>query len=144
MEVCFLKFYISLWKGERPILFMRKVVYHAEYFSKLERKGLKCSLMDITITLKVLEFYVKKWKYLFSEIIYHLETLCLMLLLIFSFKSCWHFILILGDPKKKLICSVCNKKCSSASSLQEHRKVSKIKINAHHSIRSFSHLQCVP
>ncbi|XP_019274287.2 PR domain zinc finger protein 5 isoform X3 [Panthera pardus] len=27
-----------------------------------------------------------------------------------------------GDPKKKLICSVCNKKCSSASSLQEHRK----------------------
>lgn len=100
--------------------------------------------MDITITLKVLEFYVKKWKYLFSEIIYHLETLCLMLLLIFSFKSCWHFILILGDPKKKLICSVCNKKCSSASSLQEHRKVSKIKINAHHSIRSFSHLQCVP
>ncbi|XP_026919456.1 PR domain zinc finger protein 5 isoform X3 [Acinonyx jubatus] len=27
-----------------------------------------------------------------------------------------------GDPKKKLMCSVCNKKCSSASSLQEHRK----------------------
>ncbi|KAM7143736.1 PR domain zinc finger protein 5 [Molossus nigricans] len=31
-----------------------------------------------------------------------------------------------GDPKKKLICSVCNKKCSSASSLQEHRKVHEI------------------
>ncbi|XP_010856619.1 PREDICTED: PR domain zinc finger protein 5 isoform X6 [Bison bison bison] len=31
-----------------------------------------------------------------------------------------------GDPKKKLICSVCNKKCSSASSLQEHRKIHEI------------------
>nr|XP_051675769.1 PR domain zinc finger protein 5 isoform X2 [Oryctolagus cuniculus] len=31
-----------------------------------------------------------------------------------------------GDPKKKLICSVCNKKCSSASSLQEHRKTHEI------------------
>ncbi|XP_066090033.1 PR domain zinc finger protein 5 isoform X2 [Saccopteryx bilineata] len=31
-----------------------------------------------------------------------------------------------GDPKKKLVCSVCNKKCSSASSLQEHRKVHEI------------------
>lgn len=40
-----------------------------------------------------------------------------------------------GDPKKKLICSVCNKKCSSASSLQEHRKVSGIKMNAHRSVR---------
>ncbi|KAK1342287.1 hypothetical protein QTO34_015043 [Cnephaeus nilssonii] len=39
-----------------------------------------------------------------------------------------------GDPKKKLICSVCNKKCSSASSLQEHRKVSGIKMNAHRSV----------
>ncbi|XP_040822766.1 PR domain zinc finger protein 5 isoform X3 [Ochotona curzoniae] len=31
-----------------------------------------------------------------------------------------------GDPKKKLVCSVCNKKCSSASSLQEHRKTHEI------------------
>uniref|UniRef100_A0A7N5JA46 Zinc finger protein n=1 Tax=Ailuropoda melanoleuca TaxID=9646 RepID=A0A7N5JA46_AILME len=31
-----------------------------------------------------------------------------------------------GDPKKKLICSVCNKKCSSAPSLQEHRKIHEI------------------
>ncbi|KAB0343701.1 hypothetical protein FD754_020627 [Muntiacus muntjak] len=31
-----------------------------------------------------------------------------------------------GDPKKKLICTVCNKKCSSASSLQEHRKIHEI------------------
>ncbi|XP_022371720.1 PR domain zinc finger protein 5 isoform X3 [Enhydra lutris kenyoni] len=31
-----------------------------------------------------------------------------------------------GDPKKKLICSVCNKKCSSASSLQEHRKIHEV------------------
>ncbi|XP_021092099.1 PR domain zinc finger protein 5 isoform X3 [Heterocephalus glaber] len=31
-----------------------------------------------------------------------------------------------GDTKKKLICSVCNKKCSSASSLQEHRKIHEI------------------
>ncbi|XP_041614469.1 PR domain zinc finger protein 5 isoform X3 [Vulpes lagopus] len=31
-----------------------------------------------------------------------------------------------GDPKKKLICSVCNKKCSSPSSLQEHRKIHEI------------------
>ncbi|XP_054417966.1 PR domain zinc finger protein 5 isoform X2 [Pteronotus mesoamericanus] len=31
-----------------------------------------------------------------------------------------------GDPKKKLICSVCSKKCSSASSLQEHRKIHEI------------------
>ncbi|XP_012498489.1 PREDICTED: zinc finger protein 728-like [Propithecus coquereli] len=31
-----------------------------------------------------------------------------------------------GDPKKKLICSVCNKKCLSASSLQEHRKIHEI------------------
>lgn len=31
-----------------------------------------------------------------------------------------------GDPKKKLVCSVCNKKCSSASSLQEHRKIHEI------------------
>ncbi|XP_077878300.1 PR domain zinc finger protein 5 isoform X1 [Ictidomys tridecemlineatus] len=31
-----------------------------------------------------------------------------------------------GDPKKKLVCSVCSKKCSSASSLQEHRKVHEI------------------
>lgn len=59
------------------------------------------------------------------EIIYHLETLYLMLF-IFSFKSWWYFICILGDPKKKLICSVCNKKCSSASSLQEHRKIHEI------------------
>ncbi|XP_041120936.1 PR domain zinc finger protein 5-like isoform X3 [Polyodon spathula] len=27
-----------------------------------------------------------------------------------------------GNPRKKLICSVCNKKCSSAVNLQEHRK----------------------
>ncbi|XP_049741374.1 PR domain zinc finger protein 5 isoform X7 [Elephas maximus indicus] len=31
-----------------------------------------------------------------------------------------------GDSKKKLICSVCNKKCSSALSLQEHRKIHEI------------------
>ncbi|XP_076996286.1 PR domain zinc finger protein 5 isoform X1 [Tamandua tetradactyla] len=31
-----------------------------------------------------------------------------------------------GDPKKKLMCSVCNKKCSSASSLREHRKIHEI------------------
>ncbi|KAG8512612.1 LOW QUALITY PROTEIN: PR domain zinc finger protein 5, partial [Galemys pyrenaicus] len=31
-----------------------------------------------------------------------------------------------GDPKKKLLCSVCNKKCSSASSLQEHRKIHEV------------------
>uniref|UniRef100_A0A8C8ZP37 Zinc finger protein n=1 Tax=Prolemur simus TaxID=1328070 RepID=A0A8C8ZP37_PROSS len=31
-----------------------------------------------------------------------------------------------GDPKKKLVCSVCNKRCSSASSLQEHRKIHEI------------------
>ncbi|KAM5310285.1 PR domain zinc finger protein 5 isoform 1-T1 [Glossophaga mutica] len=31
-----------------------------------------------------------------------------------------------GDAKKKLVCSVCNKKCSSASSLQEHRKIHEI------------------
>lgn len=31
-----------------------------------------------------------------------------------------------GDPKKKLVCSVCNKKCSSASDLQEHRKVHEV------------------
>ncbi|XP_039735454.1 PR domain zinc finger protein 5 isoform X4 [Pteropus medius] len=31
-----------------------------------------------------------------------------------------------GDPKRKLVCSVCSKECSSPSSLQEHRKVSKI------------------
>ncbi|MGH0143669.1 UNVERIFIED_CONTAM: hypothetical protein FKN15_029765 [Acipenser sinensis] len=29
-----------------------------------------------------------------------------------------------GNPRKKLMCSVCNKKCSSAVNLQEHRKVS--------------------
>ncbi|XP_048189468.1 PR domain zinc finger protein 5 isoform X3 [Perognathus longimembris pacificus] len=31
-----------------------------------------------------------------------------------------------GDPKKKLICPVCNKKCSSASRLQEHKKIHEI------------------
>ncbi|XP_017656490.1 PR domain zinc finger protein 5 isoform X2 [Nannospalax galili] len=31
-----------------------------------------------------------------------------------------------GDPKKKLVCSVCSKKYSSASSLQEHRKIHEI------------------
>lgn len=35
----------------------------------------------------------------------------------------WSFIPVLGDPKRKLICSVCNRKCTSVSSLQEHRKV---------------------
>nr|XP_021482539.1 PR domain zinc finger protein 5-like [Meriones unguiculatus]XP_021482540.1 PR domain zinc finger protein 5-like [Meriones unguiculatus] len=28
-----------------------------------------------------------------------------------------------GDPKRKLICSVCSRRCASVSSLQEHRKV---------------------
>lgn len=46
--------------------------------------------------------------------------------LIVSFNSWWVFISLLGDPKKKLVCSVCSKKCSSASSLQEHRKVSEM------------------
>ncbi|XP_036089332.1 PR domain zinc finger protein 5 isoform X1 [Rousettus aegyptiacus] len=31
-----------------------------------------------------------------------------------------------GDPKRKLVCSVCGKKCSSPSSLQEHRKIHEI------------------
>ncbi|KAM9677452.1 PR domain zinc finger protein 5 isoform 2-T2 [Trichechus inunguis] len=31
-----------------------------------------------------------------------------------------------GESKKKLVCSVCNKKCSSALSLQEHRKIHEI------------------
>ncbi|XP_010022992.1 PREDICTED: PR domain zinc finger protein 5-like, partial [Nestor notabilis] len=31
-----------------------------------------------------------------------------------------------GNSRKKLMCSVCNKKCSSASNLQEHRKVHEI------------------
>ncbi|ERE66515.1 PR domain zinc finger protein 5 [Cricetulus griseus] len=31
-----------------------------------------------------------------------------------------------GDPKKKLICSVCNRRCTSLSSLQEHRKIHEI------------------
>ncbi|XP_069878152.1 PR domain zinc finger protein 5 isoform X1 [Dipodomys merriami] len=31
-----------------------------------------------------------------------------------------------GDPKKKLICPVCNKKCSTASRLQEHKKIHEI------------------
>uniref|UniRef100_A0A452IJQ3 Zinc finger protein n=1 Tax=Gopherus agassizii TaxID=38772 RepID=A0A452IJQ3_9SAUR len=31
-----------------------------------------------------------------------------------------------GNSRKKLVCSVCNKKCSSATNLQEHRKVHEI------------------
>ncbi|NXU03290.1 PRDM5 protein, partial [Buphagus erythrorhynchus] len=31
-----------------------------------------------------------------------------------------------GNSRKKLMCSVCNKKCSSAANLQEHRKVHEI------------------
>ncbi|XP_056659477.1 PR domain zinc finger protein 5 isoform X2 [Monodelphis domestica] len=31
-----------------------------------------------------------------------------------------------GNPRKKLICTVCSKKCSSLSTLQEHRKVHEI------------------
>ncbi|NXC35365.1 PRDM5 protein, partial [Campylorhamphus procurvoides] len=31
-----------------------------------------------------------------------------------------------GNSRKKLMCSVCNKKCSSATNLQEHRKVHEI------------------
>uniref|UniRef100_A0A8C8UKH2 Zinc finger protein n=1 Tax=Peromyscus maniculatus bairdii TaxID=230844 RepID=A0A8C8UKH2_PERMB len=31
-----------------------------------------------------------------------------------------------GDPKRKLICSVCNRRCASVSSLQEHRKIHEI------------------
>ncbi|XP_021020655.1 PR domain zinc finger protein 5 isoform X3 [Mus caroli] len=31
-----------------------------------------------------------------------------------------------GDPKRKLICSVCSRKCTSVSSLQEHRKIHEI------------------
>ncbi|KAH0615955.1 hypothetical protein JD844_026632, partial [Phrynosoma platyrhinos] len=32
-----------------------------------------------------------------------------------------------GNSRKRLMCSVCNKRCSSATNLQEHRKVSKMK-----------------
>ncbi|XP_060229734.1 PR domain zinc finger protein 5 isoform X2 [Meriones unguiculatus] len=31
-----------------------------------------------------------------------------------------------GDPKRKLICSVCSRRCASVSSLQEHRKIHEI------------------
>lgn len=37
----------------------------------------------------------------------------------------WCFVPFSGDPKRKLICSVCNRRCTSVSSLQEHRKVGK-------------------
>lgn len=34
------------------------------------------------------------------------------------------------------MCSVCNKKCSSATNLQEHRKVSKMKANPQQALTS--------
>ena len=93
--------------------------------------------MDIFTKLTILELQVKKIKHPFRNYISP-RNAYVMLLLIVSCKSWWYFTLFhlcfsLGDPKKKLICTVCNKKCSSASSLQEHRKVSKIKTNVHHS-----------
>ncbi|KAF1435053.1 PR domain zinc finger protein 5, partial [Spheniscus demersus] len=44
-----------------------------------------------------------------------------------SFLRCWwYFVSVSGNSRKKLMCSVCNKKCSSATNLQEHRKVHEI------------------
>ncbi|NXJ77040.1 PRDM5 protein, partial [Trogon melanurus] len=44
-----------------------------------------------------------------------------------SFSRCWwYFVSVSGNSRKKLMCSVCNKKCSSATNLQEHRKVHEV------------------
>ncbi|XP_063271076.1 PR domain zinc finger protein 5 isoform X3 [Prinia subflava] len=41
-----------------------------------------------------------------------------------------------GNSRKKLMCSVCNKKCSSAANLQEHRKVSEMKADSQQALTS--------
>lgn len=54
-----------------------------------------------------------------------------------SFLRCWwYFVSVSGNSRKKLMCSVCNKKCSSATNLQEHRKVSKMKANPQQALTS--------
>lgn len=53
-----------------------------------------------------------------------------------SLRCWWYFVSVSGNSRKKLMCSVCNKKCSSAANLQEHRKVSEMKADSQQALAS--------
>lgn len=49
-------------------------------------------------------------------------------------------LILIGSARRKLTCTICNRKCSSSLNLQEHRKVSLYSPNTHSDLGGFTQL----